>query len=104
MSIGRNYKYQSVKFVPEILEPDTIYVSKEYNVMSHLCPCGCLKEVVLKIGNHNDIYKVEWMMIDNENGTVTFIPSVQVLGGCWSHYHIVNNEIVGFEQLKNKAE
>nr|WP_315848157.1 DUF6527 family protein [uncultured Rhodoferax sp.] len=43
-------KHQFVEFIPEKLEPDTLYISLEYNSANHLCACGCGREVVTIIG------------------------------------------------------
>jgi predicted DNA-binding protein with PD1-like motif len=82
-----------VDLIPNVLEKNVHYIAKEYNTSVHLCPCGCGMDVVLRLGNHNDQEKVEWTLIE-EGELVTIIPSIEVLGGCRSHYHIIRNTIV----------
>lgn len=86
-----------VKFMPMKKEENTIYISKDYGVSMHLCPCGCKNEVVLpfrQIGIHN------WTLKE-KNGNVSFSPSISNRFKCKSHYFIRNNEVVWTGERKS---
>jgi len=72
------------EFIPEKLEPNTLYYSKEYNTSLHLCLCGCGVKCCLPIKEK------EWSLEETENG-VTIKPSIQQLFECRSHYIITKN-------------
>ena len=73
--------------MPKELEPGILYVSKEFGVASHLCPCGCRNKIVTPITPPNWSLKVE-------KKKPTLYPSI----GNWqlpcrSHYWIIKGEI-----------
>lgn len=76
-----------VKFMPKVLEPGILYVSEEYNIAGHLCPCGCGNKVMTPLGDS------EWSF-NAKNGKASLYPS---LGNwqlpCRSHYWIRNGVI-----------
>ena len=75
------------KYVHEELEEGILYISKEFNVIAHLCPCGCGNKSWIRI-NHVDGWKFR-----DENGYVTLSPSLLHKFPCKSHYFIKNNSI-----------
>ena len=79
-----------VKFMPKKKEPDIIYISKDYGVSIHLCPCECGNEVVIpfrEVGIYN------WTLKEDK-GRVSFSPSILNRFKCKSHYFIQDNEVV----------
>jgi hypothetical protein len=64
-----------------------LYLSEEYNVAGHLCPCGCGNKVITPLGS------TEWSYVIRNN-KITLYPS---LGNwqlpCRSHYWIRNGKI-----------
>lgn len=75
-----------VHYIPSHLEEKHIYISKEYNTASHLCLCGCMELTVTPLG------KGEWSLIEEDNGTCSFIPSISNYQlDCKSHYIITKN-------------
>jgi hypothetical protein len=38
-----------VKYIPNVLEQDKIYISKEFGTIVHLCLCGCGEKSVTPI-------------------------------------------------------
>lgn len=84
----RSIQHHFVQYLPEILEPGTLYISLEYMTASHLCCCGCGEEVVTPFS------PICWRMtFDGE--TITLWPSI----GNWklrcrSHYIIDRGRII----------
>jgi Family of unknown function (DUF6527) len=80
-------KLLPVKFLPKELEPWVLYVSEEFSVAGHLCPCGCGNKIITPLG------PTEWSFTEN-NRKPTLYPS---LGNwqlpCRSHYWITEGEI-----------
>lgn len=73
---------QLVRFMPMDLLPGILYVSEEYKVAGHLCPCGCGNKVITPLG------PTEWSFT-LEDDEPTLDPSI----GSWqlpcrSHYWI----------------
>ncbi|MBA3665828.1 MAG: hypothetical protein H0W61_16725 [Bacteroidetes bacterium] len=80
-------KLLHVKFLPKDLEPEILYVSQEYGVAGHLCPCGCGSKIITPLG------RTEWSFSESK-GEATLYPSI----GNWqlpcrSHYWIRNGKI-----------
>lgn len=84
----KTLQHKFVTEIPETIEPDTIYVSFEFNTTSHLCCCGCGNRVVLKLSP-------DWWSLTYDGETVTFRPSI----GNWelpcrSHYFITKSRVI----------
>lgn len=76
-----------VEFVPEVLEPGVLYVSRRFSTASHLCCCGCGLEVVTPLN------VAKWRMIERD-GTVSLHPSIGNWGfPCQSHYWIERGRV-----------
>ena len=80
-------KLLHVQFLPRELEPEILYVSKEYGVAGHLCPCGCGNKIITPLD------PTEWSFSE-KNNKPTLYPSI----GNWqlpcrSHYWIRNGKI-----------
>ena len=73
------------KFIPQRseMEPDTLYVSREFETTIHLCPC-CQKEAVCPISNGG------WTF---DEATISLSPSI-LNKWCESHYWIKEGKIV----------
>jgi Family of unknown function (DUF6527) len=90
--------HKFVEFVPEVLEKNVLYVSITYGTASHLCCCGCGREVV------TPITPTGWKLtFDGE--TVSLNPSIGNWNfPCRSHYWISNNRVEWAENwTKHKA-
>src|SRR5688572_27803500 len=76
-----------VQYLPKELEAGVLYVSKEFGVAGHLCPCGCGNKIITPLGSN------EWSFTEYK-GKPTLYPS---LGNwqlpCKSHYWITEGEI-----------
>jgi len=81
-----------VKNIPDELEPNTHYISEEFSVSAHLCPCGCGLQVFLRLGNQNNKDVTEWSLI-KDGEFVSIEPSIEIRGNCRSHYFITRNEV-----------
>jgi len=75
-------KLLRVHYMPKELEPGVLYVSDEFGVAGHLCPCGCGNKIITPIG------PTDWSFSDI-GGKPTLYPSIgnwQI--PCRSHYWI----------------
>lgn len=80
-------KLLHVDYLPKELEPEILYVSKEFGVSGHLCPCGCGSKIITPLG------QTEWRFSESK-GKGTLYPSI----GNWqlpcrSHYWIRKGKI-----------
>lgn len=89
---------------PDEIEEDTLYISKEHGVCTHICPCGCGNEIPIPIKG-NDIetdWLESWRLIES-NGNVTLDPSLRNTC-CKAHYFIRNNQFVFCGDHENKRK
>jgi hypothetical protein len=95
--IPRSICHEFVEFIPEILAPDTLYISIEFTTAAHLCFCGCGTKVV------TPIRPTGWRFIfDGE--TVSLRPSIGNWGfSCRSHYWIRNSKIIWARPMTDAA-
>lgn len=73
--------------MPKELQEGVLYVSEEFGVAAHLCPCGCGNKVVTPLG------PTDWFFSENK-GMPTLDPSIgnwQI--PCRSHYWIIDGFI-----------
>jgi hypothetical protein len=76
-----------VEFIPERLDEGVLYVSRRYSTASHLCCCGCGREVVTPLN------PAKWHLSERE-GTVSLSPSVGNWSfPCKSHYWIDGSRV-----------
>jgi hypothetical protein len=71
-----------VQYLPNVLQPGILYVSHEYSVAGHICPCGCGSKIITPLGVS------EWSFEETDH-LATLYPSI----GNWqlpckSHYWI----------------
>lgn len=78
-----------VEYVPEKLEPGTLYVSMKYETAVHLCACGCNEKTVTPFGSWTE----SWTLTVTD-GKVTLSPSIgNFQMPCRSHYFIESNQV-----------
>lgn len=86
----------NVKYLPSNLEAEILYVSLEYGVAGHLCPCGCGSKIITPLGG------TEWSFTEI-NGEATLNPSI---GNwqlpCQSHYWIKKGRVIPSYQWTEK--
>jgi len=80
-------KLLHVHFLPTKLESGVLYVSKEFGIAGHLCPCGCGNKIMTPLG------PTDWSLAEVK-GKPTLYPSI----GSWqlpckSHYWISEGKI-----------
>ena len=62
-------KLLHVEFLPKELELGILYVSREYGVAGHLCPCDCGSKIITPLG------PTEWKFSESK-GEATLYPSI----------------------------
>ena len=88
---------QFVDAIPEHLAQGVLYICEKYSTTSHLCACGCGKEVALQLS------PARWQLRRN-GSTVTLHPSVGNWDfPCRSHYLIQKNRIVWAGNMSAKT-
>ena len=78
------------KYIPKQseMEPNKIYISREFETSSHLCLCGCGRLTVLPLKPNSG-----WVLQEHQSGKVSFSPSVGNFQlPCRSHYIITKNK------------
>jgi len=84
----KHLDHQFVRHMPDELSPGILYISMEYATASHLCCCGCRKEVVTPFA------PAQWRMTF-DGDAVSLHPSVgNWLLNCRSHYIISAGKVV----------
>ena len=79
---------QRVHYMPKNPKPGVLYVSEEFDIALHLCPCGCGARVKTPLG------PTEWSVKETKTG-VSLRPSVgNWQQPCQSHYWITHGEII----------
>ena len=73
--------------IPDNIEEGKLYISLRFNVIIHLCACGCKNKVVTPLS------PARWKMI-YDGKTISLTPSIGNWNfECESHYWINNSEI-----------
>lgn len=79
-------RHEFVDTIPDVLEPETLYVCIRFATVVHLCVCGCGCEVVTPLS------PTDWQMTF-DGDTVSLHPSVGNWSyPCRSHYVIRRDE------------
>jgi hypothetical protein len=82
------FELERVHYMPKVLKQGVLYVSEEFDIAMHLCPCGCGSKVKTPLG------PTEWSFQKTKSG-----PSLRPSVGNWqqpcqSHYWIDRGEIL----------
>lgn len=94
----KTFTHRFVEFMPERLEPDVIYVSLRFSLVSHQCACGCGEEVVTPLSPR------DWQLIFNGE-TVSLYPSIGNSNfECRSHYWVDQNRAVRAPESQSKDD
>jgi hypothetical protein len=80
-----------VRFMPVELRPSVLYVSIEFGIATHLCPCGCGAKVRTPLG------PTEWELNDTEKGS-SLLPSIGNWQRCGSHYFIRDGQVIWLDK------
>jgi hypothetical protein len=77
--------------LPTFRKQNEVYISKERKISEHVCLCGCGGTVVMPL-NYELFPNTNWKLVEENNGTVSFIGSVgNYQFACKSHYIITKN-------------
>ena len=80
--------HEFVELIPDVLAPDTIYISIPFASAAHNCFCGCGSKVV------TPIHPTGWQLLF-DGDTVSLRPSIGNWSfHCRSHYWIHNNRVI----------
>jgi hypothetical protein len=80
-------KHAFVDFIPDKVEPNTLYIALEYDTAVHLCACGCGNEVVTPLS------PAQWA-ITYDGRSVSLSPSIGNWSyPCLSHYWIEKGQV-----------
>lgn len=80
-------RHEFIEFMPDRLENGVLYISMSYNTATHLCACGCGKEVVTPIS------PIGWSLTYNGQ-TISLRPSIGNWNfPCKSHYFITDSKV-----------
>lgn len=92
----KRYKCNFVRYIPDKIEDGIVYVSIDYNTMSHKCACGCGNEVVTPISpsGWSLTYDGKTISINPSIGNFSFL--------CKSHYFIHKNMVVWAREYDKK--
>lgn len=84
--------HEFVEFIPQELEPGTVYISVEYATCAHLCLCGCGEKVVTPLA------PTDWRLtFDGE--AISLDPSIGNWSfDCQSHYWIEESRVIWARQ------
>lgn len=88
MRINEFKRVEFVDCMPEKKEFGVLYVSKRFNLVICMCPCGCGTEAVMPINNSNG-----WVYFES-GGKVSLSPSVATNCPNKAHFFIRENRIV----------
>lgn len=88
--------HEFVEFIPDKLEPSTIYISLKYKTMAHLCLCGCGNKVVTHLS------PTGWN-VKFDGRTISVHPSVGNWNlPCQSHYWISGSTVKWAERWSKR--
>jgi hypothetical protein len=80
--------HEFVEYVPDVVNPGTLYVSIPFATAVHSCCCGCGEEVVTPIS------PTDWT-VSFDGLSITLDPSIGNWSfACQSHYWIRRNRVV----------
>jgi hypothetical protein len=102
------FVHSFVNTIPEQLAPGTLYIALPYKIVTHLCCCGCGREVVTPLS------PAQWRITFNGEA-VSLYPSVGNWNlPCRSHYILKDGEVleaniwtdeqVAYGQARDKRE
>lgn len=91
------FRHEVVGSIPEVLKPNTLYVTTDADVAGHLCACGCGREVITPLS------PTDWSVSFDRQGA-TLYPSIGNWAfPCRSHYFISNGGVVWARNMSDKA-
>lgn len=96
MKKTKQYRTQFVDVIPHRLDEGVLYVCIRYDIVAHLCACGCGEEIYTPISK-----KYGWV-IQYDGQDVSLSPSIgNGEYACHSHYFVKNGIIEWLPPLRN---
>lgn len=94
MKITSQMSYTQCEYVPdkEDMIAGVAYLSRKYDTVAYLCPCGCGDETHLRIRGEDNLHP-SWEVTITPEDKITVHPSILRRGGCLSHYFIKEGEV-----------
>jgi len=80
-------KLNNVHYMPRELEPGILYVSNEFEIAAHMCPCGCGNKIITPLG------PTDWSLIIRKDKPTLFPSIGNWQLPCKSHYWIRDGSI-----------
>src|SRR5213594_3418933 len=85
-----------VEYIPEKLSPGVLYISMTYATATHLCCCGCGKEVVTTLS------PTDWQL-KFDGRSVSLSPSIGNWNfPCQSHYWVVDSRVMWSSRMSQE--
>ena len=83
---------KEVNHMPETLEEGILYVSRPFELATHLCACGCKGEAVTPFDKE---VSRTWVLSEGPSGGPSLYPSIgHQHWPCGSHYFVTDGKIV----------
>lgn len=96
MNQGR-FEHEMVDSIPDVLLPNTLYVTTDQDVAGHLCACGCGHEVITPLS------PTDWSISFGRRGA-NLLPSIGNWAfPCRSHYFIRDGAVDWAPNMSDKA-
>jgi hypothetical protein len=91
------FRHELVDSIPEKLQANTLYVTKDMDVAGHLCACGCGREVITPLS------PTDWSITFDQRGA-SLSPSVGNWAfPCRSHYFILHGSVAWARDMSDKS-
>lgn len=89
-------RLQFSEFIPDTLESGVLYISMQHATVTHLCACGCGREVV------SPLSPTDWSLM-YDGVAVTLDPSIGNWSfPCRSHYFIRKNRVLWVGEMSQR--
>lgn len=85
-----------IEYLPNDLEPRVLYVSEEFGIAGHLCPCGCENKIMTPL----DASEWSFKEVNNKPSLYPSVGNWQL--PCKSHYWIRNGVIEWSDQWSDE--
>ena len=82
--------------MPAKLEPGVLYFSEEFEIASHLCPCGCGQKVRTPVG------PADWSLVETPAGPSLYPSIGNWQHDCQSHYWVRQGRIIWAEKWSER--
>lgn len=91
------FRQEVVDSVPEVLQANILYVTKDGDVAGHLCACGCMREVITPLS------PTDWSISFDRRGASLYPSIGNWAFPCRSHYFIRDGAVVWARNMSENA-